>query len=127
MSARISSRCCFMEDAAFAGEGIVAETLNLSQLSGYRTGGTIHIIVNNQLGFTTTPDEGRSSTYSTDVAKMVQAPVFHVNGDEPEAAYRVLQIALDYRRQYHKDVVIDLIGFRRHGHNEGDEPTNTSP
>lgn len=114
-------------DAAFAGEGIVAETLNFSQLHGYTTRGTIHIIVNNQLGFTATPEESRSSTYSTDVAKMIQAPIFHVNGDDVEAAYRVLQIALDYRQQFHKDVVIDVLGFRRHGHNEGDEPTYTQP
>jgi len=114
-------------DAAFAGEGVVAETLNLSQLPGYRTGGTIHFIVNNQLGFTTPPEEGRSSTYSTDIAKMIQVPIFHVNSDDPDAAYQVLQIALDYRKEFQKDVVIDIIGFRRHGHNEGDEPTYTQP
>jgi 2-oxoglutarate decarboxylase len=114
-------------DAAFAGEGIVAETLNLSGLSGYGTGGTIHLIVNNQLGFTTPPEAGRTSVYSTDVAKMIQVPIFHVNGDDPEAAYNVLKIALDYRRDFKKDVVIDVIGFRRHGHNEGDEPTYTQP
>ena len=114
-------------DAAFAGQGMVAEVLNLAQLPGYRTGGTIHVVVNNQIGFTTPPSKGRSSVYSTDVAKINQVPIFHVNADDPEAAYRVLEIALDYRQEFHKDVVIDLIGFRRHGHNEGDEPTYTQP
>ncbi|HSS45389.1 MAG TPA: multifunctional oxoglutarate decarboxylase/oxoglutarate dehydrogenase thiamine pyrophosphate-binding subunit/dihydrolipoyllysine-residue succinyltransferase subunit, partial [Thermoanaerobaculia bacterium] len=114
-------------DAAFAGQGLVAETFNLAQLHGFRTGGTIHLVVNNQIGFTTDPKAGRSSLYSTDVAKINQVPIFHVNGDDPEAAFRVLQIALDYRQEYHKDVVIDLIGFRLHGHNEGDEPTYTQP
>ena len=114
-------------DAAFAGQGMVAEVFNLAQLSGFRTGGSIHLVVNNQIGFTTPPAEGRSSLYSTDVAKINQVPIFHVNGDDPETAYRVLQIALDYRQEFHKDVVLDLIGFRRHGHNEGDEPSYTQP
>jgi 2-oxoglutarate dehydrogenase E1 component len=114
-------------DAAFAGEGVVAETLNMSLLDGYQTGGTIHIIVNNQIGFTTSPEQGRSSTYSTDVARMVQAPIFHVNGDDADAAYHTLKMAFEYRQKFHSDVVIDLLGFRRHGHNEGDEPTYTQP
>src|SRR5205085_737005 len=114
-------------DAAFAGEGVVAETLNLSQLPGYRTRGTIHLITNNQVGFTTPPEEGRSSTYSTDIAKMIQVPIFHINSDDVEAAYNVLQIALDYRQTFNKDVVLDIIGYRKLGHNEGDEPTYTQP
>jgi 2-oxoglutarate dehydrogenase E1 component len=114
-------------DAAFAGQGMVAEVFNLAQLSGFRTGGSIHLVVNNQIGFTTPPAEGRSSLYSTDVAKINQVPIFHINGDDPEAAYRVLRISLDYRQEFHKDVVLDLIGFRRHGHSEGDEPTYTQP
>ncbi len=114
-------------DAAFAGQGIVMETLNLAELKGYRTGGTIHIIINNQIGFTTSPEAGRSTIYSTDVARMTQLPIFHINGDDPEAAYRVLQIALDYRQEFNKDVVLDVIGFRRLGHNETDEPSYTQP
>src|SRR5437016_932994 len=114
-------------DAAFAGQGIVMETLQLAQLRGYRTGGTIHIIINNQIGFTTSPEEGRSSIYSTDVARMTQIPIFHINGDDPEAVYRALRIALDYRQAYRKDIVLDVVGFRKLGHNETDEPSYTQP
>jgi 2-oxoglutarate dehydrogenase E1 component len=114
-------------DAAFAGEGIVQETLNLSELDAYSVGGTLHIVVNNQIGFTTPPSQGRSSTYATDVAKMLQIPIFHVNGEDPEAVAQVVRLAMDFRDEFRRDVVIDMYGYRRLGHNEADEPAFTQP
>ena len=114
-------------DAAFIGEGVVQETLNLSELQGYRTGGTLHVVINNQVGFTTEPDQGRSCTYATDIAKMLEIPIFHVNGEDPEAVAQVVAIAMDFRKQFEKDVVIDMYAYRKLGHNESDEPRFTQP
>lgn len=114
-------------DAAFAGQGVVAETLNLGHLEGYRVGGTIHVIANNQIGFTTAPEEGRSTKYATEVAKMTEAPIFHVNAEDPEMVFRVSLLALKFRQRFRKDAVIDIIGYRKYGHSEGDEPSFTQP
>ena len=114
-------------DAAFAGEGVIQETLNLSQLPSYTTGGALHVVVNNQLGFTTPPEQSRSSTYATDVAKMLQIPIFHVNGEDPESVAQVVNLAMDFRERFRRDVVLDMYCYRRRGHNEGDEPSFTQP
>ncbi|MDP6946891.1 MAG: thiamine pyrophosphate-dependent enzyme, partial [Myxococcota bacterium] len=114
-------------DTAFSGQGIVSETFQLSELSGYTTGGTVHVIVNNQIGFTTNPEDSRSSGYATDVAKLLQIPIFHVNGEHPDAVAQVIKLAMDFRERWHRDVVIDMYCYRRYGHNEGDEPRYTQP
>jgi len=114
-------------DAAFAGQGVVAETFNLARLKGYTTGGTMHLILNNQIGFTTDPREGRSTDYSSDLAKGFDAPIIHVNADDAEACLAAVRLAMMYREKFHADVVIDLVGYRRYGHNEADEPAYTQP
>ena len=114
-------------DAAFAGQGVIAECFGLSGLQGHRTGGSVHFIVNNQIGFTTYPRYSRSSPYPSDVAKMIEAPIFHANGDDPEAVVFAAKVATEFRQKFHKPVVIDMFCYRRFGHNEGDEPTFTQP
>ena len=114
-------------DAAFAGQGIVTEVLNLSRLKGYQTGGTIHVVINNQIGYTTLPEDARSTRYATDCAKMLMVPIFHVHGEDPEAVVHVMRLAAAYRMAFAKDVVVDMICYRRYGHNEGDEPYFTQP
>ncbi len=126
-SARMVLPLLMHGDAAFAGQGVVAECFGLSELKGYRTGGSIHFIVNNQIGFTTYPRYSRSSPYPSDVAKMIEAPIFHVNGDDPEAVVYAAKVATEFRQKFHKPVVIDMFCYRRFGHNEGDEPAFTQP
>ena len=114
-------------DAAFMGQGVVAETLNLAGLEGYSTGGTIHLVINNQIGFTTIPSDSRSTRYCTDIARMLRVPVFHVNGEDPQAVIQVTRLAMEFRQRFKQDVVIDMYCYRKYGHNEGDEPRFTQP